>query len=525
MGWTLALSWGYNRTEDTTNTEVYMTENLTLEIKNLRSIIDFKISLPIKKGVYAITGSNGSGKSTILNALSKIVYRSALNSYFRFDGDESSKIRYSYKDKKISYIKTPQQWQASQDENDDIFFKGIYEASLIYGNRFSDADKSLLSKTRKFRVEEKYCIKADDDIINSLSQILGGNTEYYQNLHRFKSMRYAEEQGFKNIPYFIKMKNKIIHQLVMSSGEFLLIGLLDYIYKTIKHNQQNHHQELSILILDEIELALHPSAQNRLIIFLNQIANQYNFCVYFSTHSPQILAKIDSSKIYYLERKYSGKTEVNNPCYPAYATRTLYEPMGYDLVINVEDELAKYIIEKVIQDNNLNKNKLIRIIPTGGWEKTLELSLDFIMGKTLGTQCKILTILDGDIKEEFDKTYDKDHDYRKKLTHTFLPIPSIEKYLGENLIKSPNENLIKELGEKFFHVDSIENILDDYKNKINDDKNKDNNKKKLFGLLLDKFKDTGGNKEIFKKDICEIIYKNITNDENLKKIIGLISNI
>jgi hypothetical protein len=206
-----------------------MTENLTLEIKNLRSIIDFKISLPIKKGVYAITGSNGTGKSTILNALSKIVYRSALNSYFKFDGDENSKIRYSYKDKKISYIKTPQQWQASQDENDDIFFKGIYEASLIYGNRFSDADKSLLSKTRKFRVEEKYCIKADDDIINSLSKILGGNTEYYQHLHRFKSIRYAEEQGFKNIPYFIKMENKIIHQLVMSSGEFLLIGLRLYL--------------------------------------------------------------------------------------------------------------------------------------------------------------------------------------------------------------------------------------------------------------------------------------------------------
>lgn len=321
------------------------------------------------------------------------------------------------------------------------------------------------------------------------------------------------------------MENKIIHQLVMSSGEFLLIGLLDYIYKTIKHNQQYHHQELSILILDEIELALHPSAQNRLIIFLNEIGNQYNFCIYFSTHSPQILAKIDSSRIYHLERKYSGKTEVNNPCYPAYATRTLYEPMGYDLVINVEDELAKYIIEKVIQDNNLNKNKLIRIIPTGGWEKTLELSLDFKMGKTLGSQCKILTILDGDIKEEFNKTYDKDHDYRKKLQHAFLPIPSIEKYLGENLIKSPNEKLIKELGEKFFHVDRIEDILDDYKNKLNDDKNKDNNKKKLFGLLLDRFKDTGGNKEIFKKDICEIIYKNIINDKNLKEIKGLISKV
>ena len=82
-----------------------MTENLTLEINNLRSIKDFKISLPIKKGVYAITGSNGIGKSTVLNALSKVVYKSALNSYFKFDGDENSKIRYSYKDKQISYIR------------------------------------------------------------------------------------------------------------------------------------------------------------------------------------------------------------------------------------------------------------------------------------------------------------------------------------------------------------------------------------------------------------------------------------
>lgn len=242
-----------------------MTENLTLEINNLRSIKDFKISLPIKKGVYAITGSNGIGKSTVLNALSKVVYKSALNSYFKFDGDENSKIRYSYKDKQISYIRTPQQWQASQDEKDDISFKGIYEASLIYGNRFSDANKSLLSKTRNFKEEEQYYIKADDELINSLSEILGDKAGYYESLYRFKSREYAEKQGFKNTPYFIKIDNKIIHQLIMSSGEFLLIGLLDYIYKRIKYNQKNSYTELSVLILDEVELALHPSAQNRLI--------------------------------------------------------------------------------------------------------------------------------------------------------------------------------------------------------------------------------------------------------------------
>ena len=468
-----------------------MTENLTLEINNLRSIKDFKISLPIKKGVYAITGSNGIGKSTVLNALSKVVYKSALNSYFKFDGDENSKIRYSYKNKQISYIRTPQQWQASQDEKDDISFKGIYEASLIYGNRFSDANKSLLSKTRNFKEEEQYYIKADDELINSLSDILGDKAEYYESLYR----------------------------LIMSSGEFLLIGLLDYIYKRIKYNQKNSYTELSVLILDEVELALHPSAQNRLINYLNKIANNYNFCIFFSTHSPQILSKIEPSKIYHLERKCSGCIEVNNPCYPAYATRVIYEPMGFDLIITVEDELAKYIIEKVIDDNELNKNKLIKIIPTGGWEKTLELSHIFKNSITCGPQCKILTILDGDIKNEFNKRY-YGHHYMK-LPHNFLPIPSIEKYLGKHLIEYPDDKLIDRIGEKFFQVRRIEDILDDYKKNFA----KDSNKKQLFKLLLNCFEDTGGNGEIFKKDICDIIYKNIINDCDLEKIKDIISSI
>lgn len=495
-----------------------MNETITLEINNLRGIVDIKISLPIKKGVYAITGNNGIGKSTVLNALSRIVYKQALNSYFKFDGSGISKIKYSYKDKQVSYIRTPQQWQTSSGDNDDIFFKGIYEGSLIYGNRFSDANKNLLTKIRKFKEDERYYVKADNELINSLSEILGDKLGYYDNLFKFKSIKYAEEQGFKNLPYFIKTSEKIIHQLVMSSGEFLIIGLLDYIYKRIRTNQKNNYNDLSVLILDEVELALHPSAQNRLIEFLKRIANQYNFCVYFSTHSPQILSKIEPSKIYHLERKPSGNIEVNNPCYPAYATRILYEPTGFDLVILVEDELAKYIIEKIIRDSGLNKNKLIRVIPTGGWENTLELSSDFIKGITLGAQCKILTILDGDIEQQFYSKYSDDHPYRK-LKLEFLPITSIEKFLFRHLIEIPNDKLIERIGNDFFNVRSIQDILDDYKENYS----KDNNRKKLFGLLISCFEDTGGNKEIFKKDICEIIYHELSNNTELEKIKGIIS--
>ena len=60
------------------------------------------------------------------------------------------KIVYIVEGKKNTWIKTPQQWQRDRTESDseEIFFKGIYEASLIYGNRFSDASKDLLSKIR-----------------------------------------------------------------------------------------------------------------------------------------------------------------------------------------------------------------------------------------------------------------------------------------------------------------------------------------------------------------------------------------
>lgn len=45
---------------------------------------------------------------------------------------------------------------------------------------------------------------------------------------------------------------------------------------------------------------------------------------------------------------FDGSIVVTNPCYPAYATRNLYGDDGYgnDMVVLVEDDLAKLIIEK-----------------------------------------------------------------------------------------------------------------------------------------------------------------------------------
>ena len=40
---------------------------IKMKIKNIKSIQYFEFDLPTERGLYAITGENGSGKSTILS--------------------------------------------------------------------------------------------------------------------------------------------------------------------------------------------------------------------------------------------------------------------------------------------------------------------------------------------------------------------------------------------------------------------------------------------------------------------------
>ena len=192
---------------------------IKVKIENLKNIHELEISLPFQKGVYAITGNNGIGKSTLLNVLAKLVYRGALKSYLGYDGNENSRITYEVNGTTNIWIKTPQQWQRNKrtDDEEEIFLKGIYEASLIYGNRFSDASKNLLSKIRLINHNE--LTNAPDFIKENLGFILHGNKNHFNNLYKIPKNNHL---GFKNAQYILKKDDfSIIHQLRMSSGEFL----------------------------------------------------------------------------------------------------------------------------------------------------------------------------------------------------------------------------------------------------------------------------------------------------------------
>lgn len=457
------------------------------------------IEFEMNKGVYAITGINGVGKSTFMNVMAKLVYKSALMSYFPKDVCKDSEVKYEFNGVINEWIKSNGSWmRKNKHENVELFFPGIYEASIIYGNRFIDADRKKIHLISK--LTDSDLISAPYFIIENLGEILKNNKDYYSGLKKVKSMNHAKKLGFDSEPYIIDTEHYRVPQLKMSTGEFLVIGLLDYIYKRINYNKKKNNNELSILILDEIDLALHPSAQVALIKFLNKISNEHNLCIYLSTHSVQILSTINKNNIYFLSRDLNGLISVTNPCYPVYASRSIYEPDGYDFIILVEDELAKNIVNKFLNKNNLNAAKLIRIIPCGGWEKVIELQREFNISKLAGHKCKTISILDGDIESDYNKNY-KSKTSGQNIK--FLPIKSLEKYLRENLHLEPNNELINNIGDEYFRVQSLSSILDSYR--TNKSSKSDSNGKNLFLILKTCAIEQGHNEDVFVNSLCEFI--------------------
>jgi len=277
-------------------------------------------------------------------------------------------------------------------------------------------------------------------------------------LKKIRTREIAESKGFKGIPYFNIINGNVISQYRMSSGESMLISLVDFINNLVIKNPRKSHDIL--FLIDKVELALHPAAIDRLVLFLQDLLSEAtgNLIIYFSTHSSELIHRILPRNIFYIENN-NGIVEITNPCYPNYAVRNLYIPNGFDFLLLVEDELAKCLVEKVIRENNLSKSKLCCVLPSGGWSQMLKLHHDMVTYNTLGVGKHIVSIFDGDAQSEVAK-----HKEYNTLPKTFLLIPSIEKYLRKKCILDKDQIFIKQINDKYFGICSLKDIINDYNN-------------------------------------------------------------
>ncbi|MDG0806553.1 AAA family ATPase [Pectobacterium brasiliense] len=438
-------------------------DNIRLQVSGVKNITSADIEIPFNGGLYCFIGGNGCGKSTILLMLSVMLSEKRYNMFQSEDYTSSSfiKIKLDENGKELENnwgINAANRWSLDR-RNKLIKYDGIYEGSLFYGTRFDDSrivDKLIRNK----QISNEDIIDAVPYVKENISFILHGDRSHYLSLKRIKNRKIARELKLNNIPYFIEAKNeKLLSQYRMSSGECLLVSLLNYIYHSVIENNRGKINK-AIILIDEIELALHPIAISRLIDFLNKLTKEYaNLVIYLTSHSPDVIRSLKPENMFMLSN-INGIVSLINPCFPSYAIRDVYKHDGFDYLILVEDELASVLVNKLISENNLKSSRLIHVSPVGGWMNVLSLHMDLLRNNVMGINKKIMSVLDGDVKAEVSKK-----DEYKDITKLFLPIPSIEKFIYEIIIERKNEKLRRILNDKYFTIKSIDTLVAEHNEK------------------------------------------------------------
>lgn len=472
-------------------------KSLKITVENIKNIKQATLEFPLEKSLNLVVGTNGCGKSTIMQALSQAISKYPLKKLQDGDYNGTSKVQISLGEK-VDVWEGVNNWYLAKV---NINLNGMYEGSLFYGTRFNDS-KVVDELLKNGKIPQTDVVDADDYIKDKLSFILHGTLGKYPNLKRLRNKYISDKHGLDSTPYFNLTSNYLISQYRMSSGECLLISLLHFVYNAIVRRSLPQNQ-LILVLIDEIELALHPIAVSRFLdLMANLVSSSENLMVILSSHSPEVIRKINPKFIYKLENN-AGIINVVNPAYPSYVIRDVYKHEGFDYLLLVEDDLAKVVVDKVLEIKNLTSSKLVHVVPVGGWHNVLSLQKDLLQNNILGLGKEVISIIDGDVRG----TVPKDFDSLKKL---FLPIKSIEKFLYESLIQKPNLTLKKIINDKYFPVESIDTLVSDHN--IQYPSKTDHPDKKLYFRLRKNLESRGIDELMFVHKLADDIMKVISFD-------------
>jgi len=102
-----------------------------LKIENLKHIKTLEFTIP-NKGVWLLTGLNGSGKTSLLAALYRIKNSTAYQKYFRtsslnnYDTFIDSKISYTINTETVTYKYSGERWRATPAKHSNLFERFPY---------------------------------------------------------------------------------------------------------------------------------------------------------------------------------------------------------------------------------------------------------------------------------------------------------------------------------------------------------------------------------------------------------------
>lgn len=507
-------------------------------ISNLKGIGHMEFVFPNNKGVYLLVGPNGTGKTTLMICMYRICNSLAFANGFRqpksnnsYDSYKHSSIEYIVGDDSTIYQKKNIRWSPKHKNSVDVFQKyGFSETILLAAN-------SKRIEPKSDEIDNGIIVPIDSTVINNLRTIFGtskfdnlaklvlrssinlGGKADNNSLQRMASHQVREfDAGF----YVINENNGDAYsEKRFSTGELAVVKLVNYIIKYAKEN--------ALILIDEIEMALHPLVQIRLLEFLTQISKKKNLTIIVATHSPSLIKSVSKEQIILLSHDDNNTNNiiVNTPCYAARALGFVdYEISAqYDYIFFVEDDMARYYLQSMIKRFQkifpVHNDAKISIVPVGGYPETARLAVNTKLQFFPNT--KVYALLDAD-------AFNDDGSPKNRIKDLY----NSYSYIIRSLLIIPELSFITVLSSNNLKLQTeFRNIMNCELNQIISSKkftdvSQGNNPRKIakdqFDVIMDEcVHRTGNHLEIVKNSLIELIVK--FEDENrIKQLLSQLFN-
>lgn len=365
-----------------------------LHFQKLKRLEDVTIEFP-EKGVIALLGENGTGKTTVLHALACLykphpqlqISRGDLGNWWTdwfvpHTGNywRNSEMRADFTDSAthVVYKKMQDRWSPRKDDRRERYTRYI---------GFKDSMPHIEEEYQRSRfefnlepidlspVKRNKFLQAAKGILNRDYQNIQRATKGY-GLARFLYATII--QGQPPLP-----TSYTSHY--MGAGEQKVLKIIEEVVRA---------PDGAMLLFEEFEVAIHESALRRLIPWLTHEADARNLQIIVSTHWPRMTEFHEQVFLRTLHSTPTGGVTCINGFKPATMHRLTGDVANLRLItVWVEDNLAARIVEQIAVELNL----LASVTPkTFGAIKN-----SFSVAATLELDCadrkKNLVVLDGDM--------------------------------------------------------------------------------------------------------------------------------
>lgn len=396
---------------------------MNVTITNVKGIKLLDFDLP-RKDVWVVTGLNGSGKTSLFAAIYRIGSQNAFQKYYKtstheakLDSVSEAAIKYSVNDESVIYRYGGSRWRATPRKNAGILKKFPYK-TIEYveanGERIEPFAYEILPRLIR---------NASAAMIDFMCQVLAD--EKWRNLKYVNTKSGSGNVAFL-IPYKLDGKTYYYSEKNFSLGELCVLKLAKKI-TTILNG--------SLVLIDEVEMALHPQAQVRLFRLVSELAKVKSLVVLFSTHSVSLIKNAKKDSLIFLRAQADGVVSVVRGAFPAQILGDLAfdDEINADFIIFVEDKQAKFLAEQMLNKYMCATHEeklyqpLFKVVPVGGYVQVLEMLK--MSSAIFPSHVKRFALLDKDVEEESLKEARKSPDNNKVLLELFESVKGRVNYL------------------------------------------------------------------------------------------------